>query len=84
MQGSSQEGVSGRWGIVTWEGRFSTSLAYNAKVAQVPAKKLVAVRLAESGLAIVDEFARQEKLTRSDMIRILLGEAVRARMAGPR
>lgn len=39
----------------------------------------VAVRLKPSSLATIDEFAREDQRTRSDMIRILLAEACAAR-----
>lgn len=45
----------------------------------VTERQKVAVRLSPAGLAEVDEFAKAEHRTRSDMIRVLLIEAVLAR-----
>ena len=44
-----------------------------------PKRSQVVVRLSDSGLAEVDGYAAAEQRTRSDMIRILLAEAVAAR-----
>lgn len=43
------------------------------------AKKLVAVRFAASGLDLLDKIAEQEGITRSDIIRDLVVEALAAR-----
>lgn len=49
---------------------------------QVPhreARVKLAIRLSPLGLAAVDKFATDEDRTRSDMIRVLIMEAVQAR-----
>lgn len=42
----------------------------------------VTIRLRKTGLAEVDRLAESEGVTRSDMIRTLLREAITARVAG--
>ena len=42
-------------------------------------RKLISVWLDRTGLAVIDDYARQADVTRSDMIRALLAEAVAAR-----
>jgi metal-responsive CopG/Arc/MetJ family transcriptional regulator len=42
-------------------------------------REVVNVRLGRSGLAAIDQLAVEDKRTRSDMIRVLLAEAVDAR-----
>jgi hypothetical protein len=37
------------------------------------------VRLSDEGLAVIDSMAKIEQRTRSDMVRILISEAVKAR-----
>lgn len=44
-------------------------------------REAVTTRLRPEALAIIDEFAAEEDRTRSDMVRILVSEAVQARMA---
>jgi hypothetical protein len=44
-----------------------------------PPREKVAVRLSPAGLAEVDQYAEAEHRTRSDMIRVLLIEALEAR-----
>lgn len=44
-----------------------------------PKRSQVVVRLSETGLEAIDEYAQAEQRTRSDMIRILLAEAITAR-----
>ena len=48
-----------------------------------PARLKVAVRLSPTGIAAVDELAAAEDRTRSDMVRILLVEAINNRKAKP-
>lgn len=43
------------------------------------ARQQVAVRLSPDGIDAIDTLAREEHRTRSDMIRVLLIEAVKAR-----
>lgn len=40
------------------------------------------VRVGDEGLAAIDKLAEEDKRTRSDMARVLLGEAVAARLKG--
>ncbi|HEX5997150.1 MAG TPA: ribbon-helix-helix protein, CopG family [Jiangellales bacterium] len=44
-----------------------------------PKRSQVVVRLADAGLEQIDRYAEQEQRTRSDMIRVLLGEAIEVR-----
>lgn len=39
----------------------------------------VHARLTDDGLKVVDDIAKQEQRTRSDMVRVLIAEAVKAR-----
>lgn len=48
-------------------------------VEKKPPREAVTIRLGSEGLAKVDELAAKEDRTRSDMIRILVGEALAAR-----
>lgn len=59
------------------------AFVYDSNV-PVPKKKpreAVTIRMGVDGLAHVDQFAAEEDRTRSDMARILIGEAVAARLA---
>lgn len=42
-------------------------------------RREVTIRLSPSGLEEIDRYAAAEQRTRSDMIRVLLGEAIAAR-----
>lgn len=46
-----------------------------------PRRPLVAIRLSEEGIAYIDQLAEQEGVNRSEMIRILLKEAIGHRAA---
>lgn len=43
-------------------------------------RQLISVYIARSGLALIDELAAEATTTRSEMIRSLLSEAVKARL----
>ena len=49
-----------------------------------PRRPVVCIRLAEAGIALVDEYARARGVSRSEMVRILLSEAIDARRKATR
>jgi ribbon-helix-helix CopG family protein len=60
-------------------------MSYVAKTVKDPVRVPVTIRMFEEGLAVVDRLAQAEDRTRSDMLRILVGEALEARgLVAPR